>query len=211
MANISTEQALQIPQQLRRQNPQSGGGEGLPQGAENRTQGKNVLSDDWVTLQRLQRQQHDKRIDVKSYKSELGNDSAFVRETLKNKLSEYRLSPHTPLSVTKDPFGKIDVKGPVLQTELEKIKLDLENNPAFGEAFNRLSQQQPTLNYVDNVVKISQAYGVNNDLFDSLVSENEQFNGLNDIAHRYQAMRSNTAETGSFDDIESSRFSFVVN
>lgn len=216
MANLTTEQALQVPQQLQRQNPNSGG-EQAPASAAASTPSANgqraLLSDDAVTLQRISPAQHAKKIDVNEYKSRLGSDSALVREALQQKLAEHRLSPHTPISLSKDVFGELELKGPILQAELNKIKTELAANPSFVEAFNRVSQQQPTLNYVDNVVKISQAYGVNNNLFDTIVSEDKQFNGLNDIAHRYQAMRAST-ELNNLEaspSASASQFSFVVN
>ena len=43
--------------------------------------------------------------------------------------------------------------------------------------------------FVDTALKLNQAYGVNNPLLDSLVSENQQFNGLNDLVHRYDKLR----------------------
>lgn len=216
MANLTTEQALQVPQQLQRQHPNSGGGQAPASAAPSTSSadGKRaLLSDDAVTLQRISPAQHAKKIDVNEYKSQLGNDSALVRETLQQKLVEHRLSPHTPISLSKDVFGELELKGPVLQTELNKIKTELAASPGFVEAFNRVSQQQPTLNYVDNVVKISKAYGVNNNLFDTIVSEDSQFNGLNDIAHRYQAMRASTEvnEYEASSSMSGSQFSFVVN
>lgn len=217
MANLTTEQALQVPQQLHRQNTQSGGGQtqasSVKEAARTSSTQRALLSDDAVTLQRIHPAQQARTIDVNEYKSQLGSDSTLVRETLQHKLVEHRLSPHTPISVSKDVFGELELKGPVLQTELNKIKTELEATPGFVEAFNRVSQQQPTLNYVDNVVKISKAYGVNNNLFDTIVSEDSQFNGLNDIAHRYQAMRASTEvnEYEASSSMSSSQFSFVVN
>ncbi|WP_197469937.1 hypothetical protein, partial [Oleiphilus sp. HI0117] len=78
-----------------------------------------------------------------------------------------------------------------------KISTDLNNNKHFKEAFQRLSKQQPTLDYVDNVVKISGAYGVGNNLFNELISEQNEHNKLNDIAHRYEALKTNKITNNS--------------
>lgn len=212
MEQISTEQALQIPQQLRRQQTASQNDRQPTSQQNGAASGQNrSLSDETVTLTRQSSDNPLKKINVKEYKSELGNEVAFIRETLRNKLAEFNLHPNTPLNVGKDAFGELELKGPLMQTELDRISEDLKKSAAFVQAFNRVSQQQPTLNYIDNVVKLSNAYGVSNNLFNTLLSEDEQYNGLSDIAHRYQAMRSNT-ET-AIENTEASgpsRFEFVV-
>ena len=187
MAHISTEQALQIPQNLRQQQSQTG--------SETTTGVKNKknLSDDDVTILKLQTNPNIKKVKVEAYKNELGRDNAIVQETLKNKLAEYRLSTNTQLKVEKDMFGNVSIKGALLQSDLERISDDLNNSETFKDSFSRLSQQQPTLNYVDNVVKLSSAYGVGNNLFNSLISEDNEYNKLNDIAHRYDTLRNTTA------------------
>ena len=191
MAQISTEQALQIPQQLKRQHSYSGNDQPpAPRTGPETGAKKAAISDDHVTIRMEANSQAIKKVSVNDYKMSLGQDNAYIKETLKNKLSEFNLNPNTPVTIAKDMFGKLDIKGPILQTDIEQIKQDLEKSPEFMNAFNRLSQHQPTLEYVDNVVKLSKAYGVSNSLFNTIVSEDQQFNGLNDIAHRYQTLKS---------------------
>jgi len=190
MAHITTEQALQIPQQLKK----NGSHPGPESGSQNAVSTKkNVLTDETVTLFKQHSKPKIKQLKVENLKNELGQDTAFVKETLRSKLSEYNLNPNTPLKVSKDLYGHIEIKGSLLQSDIEKLSNDLNTHSSFKESFDRLSQQQPTLNYVDNVVKISSAYGVSNNLFNSLISEKKEFNNLNDIAHRYAALRT-TAE-----------------
>ncbi|MFT5718718.1 MAG: hypothetical protein ACJAWS_000456 [Oleiphilaceae bacterium] len=186
MAHISTEQALQIPQNLRQQQSNTGSGASS-------AQDKKHLSDDDVTILRLQTNPNIKKVKIEAYKNELGRDNAIVQETLKNKLAEYKLSIHTQLKVEKDLFGNVSIKGALLQSDLERISDELNNSETFKGSFSRLSQQQPTLNYVDNVVKLSSAYGVGNNLFNSLISEDNEYNKLNDIAHRYDTLKNTTA------------------
>jgi len=214
MAHITTEQALQIPQQLRKQGSNSGSEQASQASQQDADKGKrNYLSDDPVTLKQLESRQVLRNLKVETYKSELGQDNSYIKETLRNKLSEYNLSPNTRLSVSRDMFGNIEVKGALLNTDLERINEDLNASSSFKDAFSRVSQQQPTLNYVDNVVKLSKAYGVGNSLFNSLVSEETEFNKLNDIAHRYQALKSSN-EPIAPDDAHSSNgqnFQFILN
>jgi len=214
MSHITTEQALQIPQQLKRQGSQTGSG---PTSHSDRSEGKQeakYLSDDAVTLLRRQSAQTVKNLKVESYKNELGQDNALVRETLRTKLAEYKLNPNTRLSVGKDAFGNIEIKGALLQSDIEQISEDLNNSAPFKAAFNQLSQHQPTLNYVDNVVKLSGAYGVSNNLFNSLISDDNEFNKLNDISHRYQTLKANVDQNGTGDDprfVSERDFQFVLN
>ncbi len=212
MAAISTEQALQIPQQLRRQGSQGGADSA---GADHQqpasSDDKRYLSDERVSLRQQQLSQPVKAVAVEEFKSQLGQDQAFIKETLRNKLSEYQLSPHTRLSLSKDAFGQLELKGPALQSTLEQIANDLNKSQPFKQAFDRVSQQQPTLNYVDNVVKIAKAYGVSNNLFNSLISEEAEYNGLNDIAHRYQAMKATSPVTADSAMMDGQRFEFSLN
>ncbi|MFE8071983.1 hypothetical protein QQM79_13075 [Marinobacteraceae bacterium S3BR75-40.1] len=154
--------------------------------------GKKILNDDDVTLSNGEpRSEKAPRLSLAEYKHRVAEDRVFVKETLRHKLSECGLNPNTRLSVGKNTLGKLEIQAHMPADTRERIEQDLNNNHAFRAAFNRLSVNQPTLDYVSNVMKLSDAYGTNNDLFNSLVSENERFNGLQDIAHRYEAMRSN--------------------
>ena len=193
MAHISTEQALQIPQNIKQQSDA---------GSVSNNKSKHLSEDD-VTLLRLQSTPGNKKIKVETYKNELGRDNAIVQETLKNKLAEYNLNTNTQLKVEKDTFGNVSVKGALLSSDLDRISDDLNNSATFKESFNRLSQQQPTLNYVDNVIKLSSAYGVTNSLFNSLISEDKNYNKLNDIAHRYDTLRNATELKSSESNIDS--------
>lgn len=211
MAQISTEQALQIPQQLKRQSSQSGSDrQTVATPVKEATKSGKAISDDSVTIRLEQSEQTLKKISVSDFKQSLGQDNAYVKETLKNKLSEFNLNPNTPLSLGRDMFGNLEIKGPLLQGDIEQIRQDLEKSPEFMNAFHRLSQHQPTLDYVDNVVKLSKAYGVSNALFNSIVSEDQQFNGLTDIAHRYQAMKT-TNEIPLEDNLSEGHFKLTVN
>lgn len=208
MANITTEQALQIPQQLKRQDSHSQG-ESRPPATPGNGSGGKYLSDDAVTLLNSSAGHERRTIEVDQYKRTLGQDLVFVKETIRNKLSEYGLNPNAKLAVSKDLFGQIAVTGPASAADLERISADLNKSKAFQEAFGRLSQQQPTLNYMDNVVKISKAYGVGNALLNSLISESEEFNKLSDIAHRYNSLR--TASAPAFSDEPLQSFKLNVN
>jgi hypothetical protein len=89
--------------------------------------------------------------------------------------------------------------------------MDLNNNRGFREAFSRLSVTEPTLHFMDNALKLNQAYGVNNSLLDSLLSDNQQFNGLQDVIHRYDSLKRN-ANSGQPDFGNSAqRYAFNLN
>ncbi len=130
-----------------------------------------------------------RRLAIADYKQTVGQDLAFVRETLRHKLAEYNLNPATALNVSKNENGTIGVEGKIADKTQALIETDLNVNKSFKEAFNRLSINEPTLHFMDNALKLNQAYGVNNPLLDTLISENQQFNGLQDLVHRYDTMR----------------------
>ncbi|AXS84986.1 MULTISPECIES: hypothetical protein [Marinobacter] len=130
-----------------------------------------------------------RRLAMADYKQTVGQDLAFVRETLRHKLAEYNLHPATALNVSKYENGSVAVEGKIADKTRALIEKDLNVNKNFKEAFNRLSVNEPTLDFMDNALKLNQAYGVNNPLLDTLISENQQFNGLQDLVHRYDTLR----------------------
>lgn len=129
------------------------------------------------------------RLQMAEYKQTVGQDLAYMRETLRHKLAEYKLNPATSVEVSKNDEGKISVGGGIPEESRSRIEQDLNNSKPFREAFSRLSASEPTLHFVDNALKLNKAYGVNNSLLDTLVSDNQQFNGLQDLAHRYDSLR----------------------
>lgn len=130
-----------------------------------------------------------RKLTMTEYKQTVGQDLAFVRDTLRHKLAEFNLPAATALSVAKSNSGTIEVAGRLPEDARSQIEKDLNMNSGFREAFSRLSASEPTLQFMDNALKLNQAYGVNNSLLDSLVSENQQFNGLQDLVHRYDTLR----------------------
>ncbi|MFN2360754.1 MAG: hypothetical protein ABR522_06700 [Marinobacter sp.] len=129
------------------------------------------------------------KLSMAEYKQTVGQDLAYMRETLRHKLAEYKLNPATSVEVSKDDAGKISLGSGMPEQTRARIEQDLNNSKPFREAFSRLSASEPTLHFVDNALKLNKAYGVNNSLLDTLVSDNQQFNGLQDLAHRYDSMR----------------------
>jgi len=123
------------------------------------------------------------------YRQTVGQDFAFVKETLRHKLAEYNVHPATALEVSKNSDGTIGIAGNITEKTRARIENDLNINTEFKTAVNRLSVNEPTLHFVDNALKLNQAYGVNNPVLETLISENQQFNGLQDLVHRYDSLR----------------------
>ncbi len=147
------------------------------------------------TLVRLKAraEQSFRKVELQTLKVEIAQDKSYIQQTLRNKLSEYGINPSTPVALSKDFTGNLSLKGQALNSQLDKVNSDLNKDPNLKASFNRLSKQEPTLDYVDNVVKLSKAYGANNDLFNSLISEKQEFNQLKDITLRYESLRSQNA------------------
>ncbi len=151
-----------------------------------------------------------RKLPLGQYKQTVAQDLSFIRDTLRHKLAEYNLHPATALNVSKGENGKIAVEGKLTDEMRGKIEQDLNNNRSFSEAFNRLSVSEPTLHFMDNALKLNQAYGVSNSLLNSLVSENQQFNGLQDVLHRYDSLRRNTS-AGQTPGFNQQRYAFNLN
>lgn len=149
------------------------------------------------------------KLPLADYKQTVGQDLAFIRETLRHKLAEYNLNPNSAINVNKNENGKIEVGGNLAEETRSRIENDLNVNKNFEDAFSRLSVNEPTLHFMDNALKLNQAYGVNNSLLDTLVSENQQFNGLQDLVHRYDTLR-RSASTDPF-EVAANRASYAFN
>lgn len=152
-----------------------------------------ILRDENVTLSESLREGRPAEVPranlaLKEYKFSVAQDAAFVRETLRHKLAEYEMPAGTRMGISKDAIGHIEIDSRMPDEVRGRIEQDLNQSQAFKTAFDRLSVNQPTLDYVDTVMKLSQAYGTRNSLFDSLISRDGSFNGLQDIAHRYQSV-----------------------
>lgn len=153
-----------------------------------------------------------RRLIMSEYKQTVGQDLAFVRDTLRHKLAEYNLPPATALNVSKDDSGLVQISSKIPEEVRTRIESDLNNSKNFKDAFNRLSVSEPTLHFMDNALKLNQAYGVNNSLLDMLVSENKQFNGLQDLIHRYDTLRrSASAEQPGMPGSNTSHYAFNLN
>lgn len=129
------------------------------------------------------------RLAVGQYRQQVGQDLAYVKETLRHKLAEYGLRAGTQIAVHKGDSGTIEVQGRMPEEPRLQIQNDLNHSQSFREAFGRLALTQPTLTFVDTALKLNQAYGASNTVLDSLVSDNAQFNGLQDLVHRYDSVR----------------------
>ncbi|WP_336368078.1 hypothetical protein [Marinobacter sp. C2H3] len=152
-----------------------------------------------------------RRLPLNHYKQSIGQDVAFVRETLRHKLAEYNQSPATALNVSRRPNGGLGLDGALPDTIRQQIEKDLNHNRGFKDAFSRLSAAEPTLKFMDNALKLNQAYGVNNSVLDSVVSENQQFNGLQDVLHRYDSLRKSASATRLEAGGESALYAFRLN
>ncbi|MGM0450315.1 MAG: hypothetical protein ACQERE_05780 [Pseudomonadota bacterium] len=126
---------------------------------------------------------------MQEFKNTVARDSGFVKETIGTKLQELEVDLSTRMAVRRNNLGDIEMDAQIAPETRDRIENDLNQNRAFKAAFNRLSTNQPTVEYLENVSRISQAYGEGNSMLESLVSENPENNRLQDIAHRYQELR----------------------
>ncbi|WP_148863341.1 hypothetical protein [Marinobacter fonticola] len=170
-----------------------------------------TAADDSVVLNGGEPRRPSSQLSVNRYKQDVGPDHAFVRETLRHKLAEYSLNPATRIAVEKKETGGFAIQGVMPESTRQQIEKDLDNNKTFKEAFSRLSVNEPTVSFVDTALRLNQAYGVSNTLLDQMVSENQQFNGLQDLTHRLDSLRRN-AGTDSLDAAGQNRhYAFSLN
>lgn len=162
---------------------------------------KNAMADERVTLADQQAKKTNLGdLPLREYKDYVARDSNFVKETVGTKLSELDVDLGAKISIRKNSLGELEVEAKVPPETRDRIENDLNQNRAFKAAFNRLSVNQPTVEYLDNVSRISQAYGESNSMLESIVSENPDNNSLQDLAHRYQELRKQIASEDGVTD-----------
>jgi hypothetical protein len=193
MSLISPERQYAINYEISREAPQEPGGTApaaAKKGIKPTEPSKKLLSDEVVTIRAALGSYIEKpQVSVQHYQGTVGQDSAFLEATLRNKLAEYGLRAHTRIDLSRDNQGEMQIQANAPQSTLNQIRADLNHNQEFRSAFSRLSQNQPTLDYVANVSKLNNAYGADNSLFNSLVSSRNDNNSLSDIAHRYDKLK----------------------
>jgi hypothetical protein len=155
------------------------------------------------------------RVELKAFQQQIGQDSAQVQNTLRQKLAEYGLPSHTRIQALRDPTGSFKIAGNINPEIARKIEFDLNQNPDFKQQFLRLEQQQPTLDYLQNIMRISSAYGGENQVLNSLLSANPANNSLHDISQRFDRLHKVTdyQHDSVFDNTEPhtvNRFSVAV-
>jgi len=155
---------------------------------------KNAIADERVTL--AENGDHKSilaDLPIRDYKDAVAQDSHFLKETVSTKLSELNLDQGTRIAVRRNGLGDLEVNSKIPPETRDRIENDLNQNRAFKAAFSRLSVNQPTVEYLENVSRISQAYGEGNSMLESIVSDNPENNSLEDLAHRYQELRKQIA------------------
>jgi len=154
------------------------------------------------------------RLELQSFREQIGQDAASVQTTLRQKLAEYGLPNHTRVSLLRDDSGQFKINGKINPDTARKIEFDLNQNPDFKQQFLRLSQQQPTLDYLHNIARIKSSYGGDNQVMNSLLSENPTNNSLQAISQRFERLNKATGDTLSnlshANNTSGSQFSVVV-
>ncbi len=178
---------------------------------------RKLLADEFVTLSNNLPEHHSKTTARLDHLLEgVGKDTLFMKETLRNKVAELRLNPSTRLEVRRDVFGRLQAVGNAPAQVLEKISKDLNNSQAFREAFGRTQQNKPTADYLNNAAKLQQAYGVQNQVYSSVISQ-KGTNSLDEIHFRYQKLKEVVAQSDPAHSImeprttNNSDFSLVLN
>ncbi|AZZ91123.1 hypothetical protein EUZ85_10445 [Hahella sp. KA22] len=149
-----------------------------------------------VTLSGQQQEQSSRpRVMIKEFQQGVGQDTAFVQQTLRQKLAEYGVaSVRGQVRLGRSETGALEISGAIPTEAKQKIEADINRNPDIKQTFVRLSNQKPALDYVQNVMRLQNAYGGDNSLFSSLLSSNPQNNSLQDIVQRFHKMGSAAAE-----------------
>ncbi|WP_020407675.1 hypothetical protein [Hahella ganghwensis] len=125
------------------------------------------------------------RLSVSEFKQLLGQDTAYIQTTIRQKLAEYGANPRTGIQLFRDEHGAIRLNANLPEETRNNIEQDINRNPDFKHRYLRISQNQPTLDYIQNNLNIRQTYGSSNNIFDSLISTDPGNNSLQDLTTRF--------------------------
>jgi len=132
------------------------------------------------------------KVELKEFKQQIGQDAANIQGMLRQKLAEYNLPHYTRLAVLRDEAGHFKIDGNIKADTARKIEFDLNQNPEFKQQFLRLEQHQPTLDYLQNIMRINSTYGGDNQVLNSLLSSNPDNNSLQAISQRFDRLHRTT-------------------
>jgi len=163
-----------------------------------------------IKLSGVEQPEQKPRLEVKNLKQSLGQDTAFVQTTIRQKLAEYELSPKTTVQLYRDNIGVIRIQGNLSADAAGKIEQDINHNPDFKQRYLRISQNQPTLDYIQNNLKISTTYGSSNSIFDALISTDPQNNSLQDLTTRFSNLNKSQTQQAELNPEYSNRSSFSL-
>ena len=153
------------------------------------------------------------RIEIKTYQQQVGQETAYIQATLRQKVAEYGLAPTTKLSIYRDEIGAVKLEANIPSEIINKIEFDLNQNPDFKQRFLKVSEQSPTLNYLQNVDRIRSTYGTENEVVNTLLSKNSENNSLQAISQRFERLNQVSQKetiTASAIENDSSKGSFSI-
>ncbi len=125
---------------------------------------------------------------IRTWQREIGQAIASLQTVLRQKVAEYQLPEGTDLNVRPEG-GQIIVDAAVPEPVRKMIEADLNNMPQFRATLQTVWQSKPALDIMQNVVRLQQAYGTENRIYSSVLSQHQEFNGLTDLATRFQRLQ----------------------
>lgn len=110
---------------------------------------------------------HTKEI-LEAYRSRVAEDLVFIKEKIKEKITEYNLSAGVTVSVKMTASGRIEVAGSMTNPILAMIEVDLNKSEEMKRALLDHQDNVFLVKYIDRVRMIQAAYGQANNVVNRL-------------------------------------------
>lgn len=129
------------------------------------------------------------KIPVSDLRFNLSQERAELQQLLRKKLADAGLPPGTQVVLQKTPIGTLAVDGNLNAAQQKKLEGLFNQSPEIKRLFTRVSQYQPTVEFVSNADRLAKTYGVNNQALEAIVSRNQEHNTLQDISLRLDELK----------------------
>ncbi|WP_416398486.1 hypothetical protein [Allohahella sp. A8] len=129
------------------------------------------------------------RVTLQQAGADIAPETFAIQNLLRQKLSEHGIPGNTPMALERHEDGKFALVGPLPDALKTRIADEFNQSSELKQVFVKLSTHTPTFEYLRNNLRLQSAYGSENPVFSSLLSEQSSHNSLPDITTRLDQLR----------------------
>ncbi|GAA3959043.1 hypothetical protein [Allohahella marinimesophila] len=129
------------------------------------------------------------RVTLQQAGADIAPETFAIQNLLRQKLSEHGIPGNTPIALERHEDGKFALLGPLPDALKTRIADEFNQSSELKQVFVKLSTHTPTFEYLRNNLRLQSAYGSENPVFSSLLSEQSTHNSLPDLTTRLDQLR----------------------